>query len=218
MIYTLYGKVFEVDVITSSVVIECGGVGYKLTVSANTISKIPSPEFDAGGNSVSDVKFRMYSHMAVRDDGIELYGFYSKEELDAFKLLISVSGVGPKAAMAILSLFTPNKLFAAILAEDTKAISRAPGVGGKTAARIALDLKDKVAKLFPSYSADDGAGELANMGPAAGGSSKLSDARDALAVLGYSRSEIAAAMKNVDLNGSVEEIIKASLAALMKSQ
>ena len=214
MIYTLYGKVFETDVMTSSVVIDCNGVGYKLTVSANTISKIPSPSFDPAGNVISDTKFRMYTHMAVRDDGVELYGFYSKEELDAFKLLISVSGVGPKAAMAILSLFTPHKLFMTILAEDTKGISRAPGVGGKTAARVVLELKDKVAKLFPSYSeADDIPSEAQ---ASVSGSGKLADARDALVVLGYSRSEIAAAMKNVDLNSSVEEIIKASLASLMK--
>lgn len=214
MIYTLYGRVFETDVMTSSVVIDCNGVGYKLTVSANTISKLPSPPFDPAGNVISDTKFRMYTHMAVRDDGVELYGFYSKEELDAFKLLISVSGVGPKAAMAILSLFTPHKLFMTILAEDTKGISRAPGVGGKTAARVVLELKDKVAKLFPSYSeADDIPSEAQ---ASVSGSGKLADARDALVVLGYSRSEIAAAMKNVDLNSSVEEIIKASLASLMK--
>ena len=118
MIYTLYGKVFEVDVLGGYAVIECGGVGYKITVSANTLTSLPMPEFDAAGNVTAEKNVRVYTHLAVREDGVELFGFYTKEELDAFKLLINVSGVGPKVALGVLSLFTPDKLYSAVAAED----------------------------------------------------------------------------------------------------
>lgn len=213
MIYTLYGKVFEVDVLGGYAVIECGGVGYKITVSANTLTSLPMPEFDAAGNVTAEKNVRVYTHLAVREDGVELFGFYTKEELDAFKLLINVSGVGPKVALGVLSLFTPDKLYAAIAAEDAKAISRTQGVGAKTAARIVLELHDKVAKMagvVPSSAAAPGT----KARPVGGG--KLADATDALAVLGYSRSEIAAAMKNVNMEDPLEDIIKSALAALMR--
>ena len=153
--------------------------------------------------------------MSVKEDAVELFGFSTKAELDAFKLLISVSGVGPKAAMAILSLFTPQKLAFTVAAEDTKSISRAPGVGGKTAARVVLELKDKLMKAFPEFDIQNVQGNVKTT-EASADKGKMADARDALAVLGYSRSEIAAAMKNVDMSGSVEEIIRESLASLMK--
>ena len=153
--------------------------------------------------------------MAVKEDGVELFGFKDKEELDTFKLLISVSGVGPKAAMSILSLFTPRKLALVIASEDTKSISRAPGVGGKTAARVVLELKDKMAKAFPEFDASD-VSDSKPKNTATADKAKLKDAQDALTVLGYSRSEVAAAMKNVDMSSSVEDIIRDSLAALMK--
>ena len=213
MIYTLYGKVFEVDVLGGYAVIDCGGVGYKITVSANTMTSLPTPEFDAAGNLTGGRNVRVYTHLAVREDGVELFGFYTKEELDAFKLLINVSGVGPKVALGVLSLFTPDKLYAAVAAEDSKAISRAQGVGAKTAARIVLELHDKVAKMagvVPSSAAAPGT----KARPVGGG--KLADATDALAVLGYSRSEIAAAMKNVNMEDPLEDIIKSALAALMR--
>jgi len=213
MIYTLYGKVFEVDVLGGYAVIECGGVGYKITVSANTLTSLPMPEFDAAGNVTAEKNVRVYTHLAVREDGVELFGFYTKEELDAFKLLINVSGVGPKVALGVLSLFTPDKLYSAIAAEDAKAISRAQGVGAKTAARIVLELHDKVAKMagvVPSSATAPGT----KARPVGGG--KLADATDALAVLGYSRSEIAAAMKNVNMEDPLEDIIKSALAALMR--
>ena len=214
MIYTLYGKVFEVDVLGGYAVIECGGVGYKITVSANTLTSLPMPEFDAAGNVTAEKNVRVYTHLAVREDGVELFGFYTKEELDAFKLLINVSGVGPKVALGVLSLFTPDKLYSAVAAEDVKAISRAQGVGGKTAARIVLELHDKVAKMAGVTALPSGITAGAKKTSPGGG--KLSDATDALAVLGYSRSEIAAAMKNVDMNAPLEDIIKSALAALMR--
>lgn len=219
MINTLYGILFQVDPVACSVVIECAGVGYKVQVSAGTLSKLPSPGYMPDGTPKENPdKVRLFTYMAVREDAVELYGFATSEELAMFKLLISVQGVGPKAGMSILSLMTPRTLALTIAAEDTKAISKAPGVGAKTAARVVLELKEKLSKLYP---ATDGvplpeAGTTNNSGKRSAGSGKLSDAQEALLVLGYSRSEITAAMKHVDLEESLEDIIKKALAALMK--
>ena len=117
-------------------VIDAGGVGYRMTVSQNTYDKLP-----LAGNPA-----KLYNYLAVREDGIELFGFYDETELSSFQMLITVSGVGPKAAMSILSLLTPEKFALAVCTEDTKAISKASGIGPKTAARIVLELKDKLMK------------------------------------------------------------------------
>lgn len=218
MIETLYGRIFEIDALACTAIVECAGVGYKVAVTANTLSQLPAPEYEPDGTQIAGKSIRLYTHMAVREDGVELFGFYSREELDMFRLLISVSGVGPKAGMSILSLLTPKKLALVIAAEDTKSISRAPGVGAKTAARVVLELKEKVAKNFPQYTADNTVEPdipAASAKPAKSGS--LADARDALVVLGYSRSEVTAAMKNVDPSASTESIIKQALAVLMKN-
>ena len=220
MIETLYGRIFETDALACTAIIECAGVGYRVAVTANTLAQLPAPEYEPDGTQIAGKPVRIYTHMAVREDGVELYGFYSREELDMFRLLISVSGVGPKAGMSILSLLTPKKLALVIAAEDTKAISRAPGVGAKTAARVVLELKEKVAKNFPQFTADNLAEPdvpAASTGSRAAKSGSLADARDALVVLGYSRSEVTAAMKNVDPAQSTETIIKQALAVLMKN-
>ncbi len=217
MIETLYGRIFELDALSCTVIIECAGVGYKVSVTANTLSQLPAPEYAPDGTQVAGKPVRLYTHMSVREDGVELFGFYSREELDMFRLLISVSGVGPKAGMSILSLLTPKKLALVIASEDTKSISRAPGVGAKTAARVVLELKEKVSKNFPQFTSG---GETETELPAAekpAKSGNLADAREVLIVLGYSRSEIAAAMKNVDPSKSAEDIIKDALAVLMKN-
>ena len=217
MIETLFGSIIDIDATACSAIIECAGVGYRVAVTANTLSHLPSPSYTPAGDIIGSEVVRIYTHMAVREDGVELYGFYSSEELKMFRLLISVSGVGPKAGMSILSLLPPAKLAAAIASGDTKSISRAPGVGAKTAARITIDLKDKVAKAFPLLSSDpDISEEAPELVATAGNQTKLTDARDALSVLGYSRSEIAASMKNIDLSLPLEEIIKKALAVLMK--
>ena len=218
MIETLYGQILETDALACTAIIECAGVGYRVAVTANTLSQLPAPEYAPDGTQIVGKPIRIYTHMAVREDGVELFGFYSREELAMFRLLISVSGVGPKAGMSILSLLTPKKLALVIAAEDTKSISRAPGVGAKTAARVVLELKEKVAKNFPQYTADNVVEPdipAANAKPAKSGS--LADARDALVVLGYSRSEVTAAMKNVDPSQPTEAIIKQALAVLMKN-
>ena len=184
-------------------VIDCNGVGYALSVSTTTAEKL-SPML---GEEVL-----LFTHLQVREDGIELYGFGGREELSAFRLLITVSGVGPKAAMSILSTMTPDRFAYAVCTEDAKALSRAPGIGGKTAARIVLELKDKISK-------DQMAGDLASLkelptakAPAGGTSGKVKEAEDALGVLGYSRAEIASVLRDVDTATlSLEDLIKVAL-------
>jgi len=153
--------------------------------------------------------------MSVREDGIELFGFSSEEELSSFKLLISISGVGPKAAVSILTQLTPQKLAIAICTDDKKAIAKANGVGPKTAARIILELKDKLAK----ETAVDEDGAALTMDEVIGSpvSSKRKDAEDALSVLGYSRSEASAALKTIDTESlELDDIIRLALKKLMR--
>ena len=207
MIYCLTGTLLFTDSLTSTAVIDCGGVGYKVTVTSNTLIKLPL-------SSSSPEKVRLFTYMQVREDGVDLFGFYTVKELDMFKMLISVSGVGPKAAVSILSIMTPDKLASAIAAEDAKAISKAPGIGGKTAGRIILDLKDKLAKAYPvpGIRMEDTDGESASSAD----SGRLSDAQQALLVLGYSKPEVSAALKKVNVSAPLEDIIRAALTQLMK--
>ena len=205
MIYCLTGTLLHTDAMAYVAVIDCAGVGYKVNVTSNTLTKLPLASDKA-------TTVRLYTHMQVREDGIDLFGFFTTEELEAFKLLITVSGVGPKAAVSILSLMTPEKLSVAIAAEDAKAIAKAPNVGPKTAARIILDLKDKIGKVFP---ADNSAPAVPNEAPASSGG-KLADAQAALLVLGYAKPEIAKALTKVDTSAPLEDIIRAALAVLMK--
>jgi len=206
MIYSLNGDLVYLDALTSTAVIECAGVGYKVTVTSGTLARLPY-------NTDKPQKVRVYTHMQLREDGVELFGFYTLEEVTMFRHLISVSGVGPKAAISILSLLSPDKLALAIAAEDAKAISKAPNVGAKTAARIILELKSKLAKEFPAISGGDTAADIP---AAAAGGGKLSDAQDALLVLGYSRAEVNGALKKVDPSLPLEEMIRRALAVLMK--
>lgn len=215
MIATLHGTIFSMDPVNCIVILECCGVGYRVQVSAGTLSRLPSPAFQPDGSTAKGESVRLYTYMAVREDSVDLFGFYTAEEQDMFKLLLTVSGVGPKAAMSILSLMTPRTLAMTIASEDTKSISKAPGVGAKTAARVVLELKDKLSKLYPETSGIPEFAEMPVAGKTAGKSTKLSDARDALLVLGYSRSEITAAMKDINMEDSLEEIIKKTLAKLM---
>ncbi len=216
MIATLYGLIFAVDPVSCVVIVECGGVGYQVQVSAGTLQYLPSPAYRADGEEIPDAKkVRLYTHMELRENSVDLFGFYTKEEKDIFELLISVSGVGPKAAMSILSLMTPRRLAMSIATEDTKSISKAPGVGAKTAARVILELKGKFAKLYPDTDGIPDA-PAAPKKTSATDTAKLSDAKEALAVLGYSRSEIVAALKNASMDDSLEDIIKKALAQLMK--
>ena len=209
MFYYIEGKLAHLDY--GFAVVDANGVGYKLTITQTTYEAMP-PHL-----SVSEAPtVRLYTYMAVREDGIELFGFASESELEAFKLLITVSGVGPKAATAILSLFTPDKLFITIMNEDTKAISKANGIGAKTAARIILELKDKVSKTYSESVPTVQNTSSTNVSVPAG-SSKLSDAQSALLVLGYTKSEVVAALRGVELaNRDTDDIIRIALKNLSK--
>lgn len=199
MFYHIAGEYVHAE--ESFVVIDCGGVGYRLTVSRNTAEALGYPK---GGERV-----KLYTYLQVREDGVELFGFYTEDELAAFRLLISVSGVGPKAAMAILSLLTPEKLALAVASEDIKAISRASGVGPKTAARVVLELRDKFKGISPVGTA--GVSSLSTA-PATPSGGKLGEALEALTVLGYGRAEVTEALRRMDTaNLSVEQIITAAL-------
>ena len=186
-------------------VLDCGGVGYKLTVSLITSTSLASK---------IGQKIKLFTYLAVREDGVELFGFGSTEERSCFNQLIGVSGVGPKAAMSILSIMSPDQFSLAVCTEDAKAISKAQGVGGKTAARIVLELKDKISKDMMS------AGSKINM-PSTdmqiSKGSNLSEATEALLVLGYDKNSILNALRGVDPTISdVGEIIKFALKKLAR--
>ena len=186
---------------SSFAVVECGGVGYQLTISATTA--------DAIGNKIGD-EVLLFTHLQVREDGVELYGFETRAELSSFRLLIGVSGVGPKAAMAILSLFTPDRFAYAVATEDAKALSKASGVGAKTAARIVLELKDKISKNELTGRPD--AMDAPTLPEKAAESGVLAEAASALSVLGYTRAEIQTALSRFDTAGmSLEKIITTAL-------
>lgn len=190
MFYYVKGELVMTD--PQSAVVDCGGVGYKLTVSMNTLSHLTE----------LGKKVCLYTHFSVREDAVELFGFYDTEELYAFRLLISVSGVGPKAAIAILSLLSPAKFALAVSTGDTKTLSKASGVGAKTAARIVLELKDKVSATAV---ADDGEAVVET---ARGGI--MDDAIEALMVLGYQRQAAQKALAGCK-GETLEELMRAAL-------
>ena len=209
MFYYIEGKLAHLDY--GFAVVDANGVGYKMTITQTTYESMPAHR------SVSEAPIvRLYTYMAVREDGVELFGFANEDELEAFKLLITVSGVGPKAAVSILSVFTPDKLALAVLDENIKAISKANGIGAKTAARIVLELKDKISKSF-GESAPAPQSTSSNVPASAPQSSKLSDAQSALLVLGYTKSEVVSALRGVDLSGKqTDEIIRLALKNLSR--
>jgi holliday junction DNA helicase ruvA len=196
MFYYIKGELVLTE--PAAAVIDCGGVGYKLTISKNTLSRLSRL-----GETVC-----LYTYFYIREEAVELLGFYTLEELSAFKLLITVSGIGPKAAMAVLSVLTPEKFALAVSTGDAKAISKAQGVGGKMAARVVLELKDKVAKEFSS--------EIAAAEPSASDEEEtvignVDEAITALMVLGYTRQEAQAALKGIAPLLPLEDMITAAL-------
>jgi Holliday junction DNA helicase RuvA len=200
MFHHIRGELAYVD--ASFAVIDCNGVGYKLSISLNTYNEISS-------NVGEEVK--LLSHLQVREDALELYGFFSNEELECFKLLISVSGVGPKAAMSILSIFTPDKFSFAVCTEDARALAKASGVGAKTAARIVLELKDKISKDTVSGTPEKSNFNLSAKVTTPQKNGKLSEAADALTVLGYNRSEILDVLRTISPDLELEEMITQAL-------
>ena len=202
MFYYLKGELALCE--AGQAVIDCGGVGYKLTTSLTTSQNI--------ANKVGQ-NVKLYTYLAVREDGVELFGFESNEERACFNLLISVSGVGPKAAISILSMMTPDRFSLAVCSEDTKFISKSPGVGPKTAARIVLELKDKISKDMMTASPD-----LVGATPQRRStmSKNLSEAVEALTVLGYDKNSILSAVKDIDPTTEVGLIIKSALKKLAR--
>lgn len=187
-------------------VIDCGGVGYRLTVSQNTLAALDRA-------SARESKVKLYTYMAVREDDVELFGFYTEEELTTFRQLIGVSGIGPKAAMGVLSAFTPDGIARAVCTEDVKAIAKSNGVGAKGAARIVLELKDKM-----SYTGSDAETPRETAAPApTAKSAGLAEAAEALTALGYARAEVNAVLAKLNTAGMASgDIIRAALAQFMK--
>lgn len=197
MFYSLTGKVVKTG--AGFAAVECGGVAFRCLTSNQTLYEI------SGEKQVT-----LYTYLNVREDALDLFGFATEYELDWFKMLISVNGVGPKAALAILSELSPDKLALSISASDEKAICRAPGVGKKIAQRIILDLKDKVKNLA------GGEGSTADFErvSAATEMPNSSEAVAALTMLGYSQSEAAVAVGKLDPTLSVESMIRQALKLL----
>ena len=179
-------------------VIDVNGVGFAVSTSMTTL-----------GNLKMGEKVKLFTYLSVREDAMELFGFQTEEELRVFKLLISISGVGPRVALAILSVTTPSSLALAIATEDLKTLTNASGVGKKLAGRIVLELKDKITK----ENADLSAGGEALPMPSVGG--QESEAIEALMVLGYSRPEALKAIAGAPEGSSVEDIIRYALKNLV---
>ena len=197
----------------SLAVVEAAGVGYRLTISEITYRSLPHPSL------AEPPQVLLYTYLSIRESDVELFGFRDERELSSFRMLLSVSGVGPRAALSILSILTPEKFALAVCTEDRKAISKAPGVGPKTAARIILELKDKLMKETQMDDRDLSAAITDHSAEQAGAPArgKLSEAQDALLVLGYTRAEAQNALKSIDSTAlSLEHIIKEALKQLMK--
>lgn len=198
MYYSLTGKLAHTEAYLA--VVECGGVGYKCMTTMTTLSCLPP----VGGQTT------LYTHLNVREDALDLYGFYTLAELSSFKMLIGVSGVGPKSALAILSDMTPDRLALCIASGDSKSLTRAPGIGPKVAQRLILELKDKITNEELAAGVGNVNMQLSKE------SSNIGEAVAALCALGYSQSQAAQALAGVSPDTAVDEMIKYGLKAIAK--
>ena len=196
MIYSVTGTLIHIE--PGVAVVECGGVGFKCLTSMGTLPRLPN----IGG------QVKLYTKLNVREDAMDLFGFATTSELNCFNMLTSVSGVGPRVGLAILSELDPEKVALAVASGDSKALTRASGVGAKLAQRITLELKDKVKKM--GVSGEIGAA-LAEPGGVASAAGNAANAVSALAVLGYTPSEAAAVVAKFDSSLPTEELIRLSL-------
>ncbi len=194
MIYSVRGKLIHKE--TMLAVIECGGVGYACRTTFSTMSRLG----DVGSEE------RLFTYLNVREDSAELFGFYDMQELNCFKMLLTVSGVGPKAALSILSDTDPQKFALTVASGESKPLTKTKGVGPKLAQRIVLELKDKIAKENISGEVYQATSDIQ-----LAGSDGVSEAVSALMVLGYSQSEAASAVSKVSPELSSSEIIKQAL-------
>ncbi len=198
MFYYLNGEIALME--GNLAVVDCGGVGYACHTTAYTLSKLRVGQ-----------TARLYTYCNIREDAFDIFGFSGRDELRYFELLIGVTGVGPKAALAILSATTPERFALAIVTQDEKTLTAAPGIGKKLAQRIILELKDK---LGSAEEVDFSGGAPAAAAPAA--NSNLALAQAALAELGYTQSEIGAALRGLKTDGmSTEEIVRGCLRAMV---
>lgn len=200
MFYSITGRVVHRD--TQSVALETGGVAFQCSTTLSTLKTIGEK------GSIAT----LYTYLNVREDALDLFGFATEQEMECFKLLISVSGVGPKAALSILSELTPDKLALCLATGDSKSITRAQGVGPKLAQRVVLELKDKLAKGL-ELPADSPEIQAAGLAAADG---NAAEAVSALTMLGYSQSEAAMAVSKLDGDLPVEELIKQALKQLAR--
>lgn len=199
MFYYVNGIVAEID--ANLAVIDCNGVGYACATTNYTLSQLKKGE-----------KAKLYTYLNVREDAVDLFGFASQSELNSFKMLLGVSGVGPKAALSILSSTTPGNLAMSVVMGDEKALTAAPGIGKKIAQRIILELKDKLAKEQAS-----GSFEVGGNVPVIVQNSKANEASAALAVLGYTAQDIALALNGIDMEAlPLEEIIRQALKKMVR--
>ncbi|MBQ5686661.1 MAG: Holliday junction branch migration protein RuvA [Ruminococcus sp.] len=194
MLYSVRGKLIQTT--ATCAVVECGGVGFLCQTTLNTLKTLKP------GSEVM-----LYTYLNVREDAMELFGFATKTELDTFKTLISVSGVGPKAGLALLSELSPEQVAMAIATDDVKTITRAQGIGKKIAQRIVLELKDKLAKAEAS---DSGFAPVSAAAVSAAGGN-VSKAIEALGVLGYAPAEVSPVLAEFDGNLPVEQLIAMTL-------
>ena len=199
MISYLRGELADIE--ADKIVVDVGGVGYGVFMPGSAIEKLPKV-----GNTV-----RIYTYLSVKEDAMQLYGFLSKDALRLFKLVISVSGIGPKGGLAILSQMSPDELRFAVAAKDAKAISKAPGIGKKTAEKLILELQDKLSieETLEHLGEDTEAVQI----PAGQSQQILADAAEALIALGYGSTEAMKAVRQVEVkeDTTVEAVLKMAL-------
>lgn len=193
------------EITEDNIVVEVSGIGYNVKVSTTTAELLPGLG--------SEVK--VYTYTLVREDAFSLYGFLSRDDLEIFKKLITVNGIGPKGGLAILSVMNADALRFAIMAGDAKAIAKAPGVGNKTAERVILDLRDKISleDTLHGFGAQESAGIQISSGKTGTDNVMKKEAIEALTALGYAPSDAASAVKKVEIteDTTVESILKAAL-------
>ena len=201
MISYIRGTLVYLEPEESLVVVETGGVGYGILISGKDLDLLPS----------HGEEIRLYTYLQVKEDGLQLYGFLTREDQKLFRMLIGVSGIGPKGALGILSALSADDLRFAVLADDARAIAKAPGIGHKTAQKVILELKDKL-KLEDAFEAKLAKADL-QTGAAAGLTEAKNEAVEALTALGYSASDALKAVRQAELKEEmgVEEILKAAL-------
>lgn len=200
MIYNINGTLTAAE--QTYAVVNCGGIGFRCNTTLTTLKSL--------GQTGSEVT--LFTYLNVREDAMDLYGFFTLQELDCFKLLIAVSGIGPKAALAILSELTPDQLAVCIATGDAKALTKAQGVGKKIAERAVLELKDKMRSVVSDPSVSDAVAAVAGIDPQSGSAQAV----EALVALGFPQSDASVAVSGLDAALSVDDMIRQGLKLLSR--